>query len=164
MFLLSCRLGLALLILVVLQSLLGVFSHKTKSAATATTSGSSSPSTFIPPSSSLTPMSPLWLRPTITRHSSPFRLAHIVVGLLTALLGMYQVKTGIHKWRQSTLPSGVKAGFWVIVAVEGAAYLGGWAWELTAVARREKAGEREGAMREKRGAERLGSVPVEDQA
>lgn len=111
------RLGLGLLLLVLLQALGGLAAHFTK------TSSLPHP------------------RPTVSRASSPVRLAHLVCGLTIAGLGFAQVHTGIPLWNKyvarSTvqLPSWLYGLMWAIAGVEIAAYLGGWVWEAVEVRR-----------------------------
>lgn len=116
------RLGLAIFILVLLQATLGLIGHRTQRNRL-TSSRPSYASYSFPPS----------------RPSFPFvRLSHVVLGLVTIGLGYWQIETGISddgEWQQKmsgSVPKAVQVIFWILVAVEVAAYVLAWAWHIGA--------------------------------
>lgn len=118
------RLGLALLLLVLLQALLGLAAHFTK------TSSLPHP------------------RPTISRATSPVRLLHVLTGVTIAALGFAQLHTGIPLWNKYIarsivhLPGWLYGLLWAVAGVEIALYLGGWVAEAVAVRRADGQGGR----------------------
>ncbi|BGP47450.1 hypothetical protein JCM10450v2_003302 [Rhodotorula kratochvilovae] len=116
------RLGLALLILVLLQALLGYGAHLTRST----------PLTSSRPSLLLHADSPA---PARTRTHGVPRLAHVLLGLTLVALGWAQVASGLYlEWPrfvsgaglEGPVPRGVKVVFLVLVGVWIATYLGAW--------------------------------------
>ncbi|GAA6035792.1 hypothetical protein JCM8097_005704 [Rhodosporidiobolus ruineniae] len=109
------RLGLALLLLFLLQPLLGALSH------------------FLSPASPLTSSRP---SAVLAPRLSPLRAIHILLGVVTVALGWTQVASGIYReWpkssdAQSKVPKGVKVVFWLLVGIGIAAYFGVWAWQV----------------------------------
>ncbi|BGP39353.1 hypothetical protein JCM10449v2_003291 [Rhodotorula kratochvilovae] len=129
-----CRLGLALLILVVLQALLGYGAHLTRP----TPLTSSRPSLRPHASSSA---------PARTRTRGVPRLAHILLGLTLVALGWAQVASGLYReWPRyvsgtgldGLVPRWVTIVFWVLVGVWIVTYLGTW---VVGVARKSGKGK-----------------------
>jgi len=119
------RLSVALLLLLGLQSLLGLLAHH-----------SPLPSVAFP-------------RPTLSLAKSPARLLHIVSGLTIAALGLAQLQTGIALYNLDTTYNHMRryshAILWSVSGVMMAAYFGGWVWEGVQLRRAGKGGEAEGA-------------------
>ncbi|GAA5925953.1 hypothetical protein JCM3775_005160 [Rhodotorula graminis] len=122
------KLGLALLILVLAQSLLGLAAHFTR---------------HTPLTSSRPSLRPPVTAPAVKPHGRTFgvpRLVHVVLGLVTITLGWVQVGNGLLiEWDANlpgagTVPRGVKIAFWVLLGLWIASYV--VAWVVGAVAKR----------------------------
>lgn len=106
------KVGLALLIIVVLQVALGAIAHKSRADRPAF-------ETRVP---------------TLTS-KSPLRLLHIPLGLGIVGLGFFQVNEGFDEWesssdRSSEVPNSVRIVFWIVLGVVAAAYVIGWLLEV----------------------------------
>ncbi|GAA5855551.1 hypothetical protein JCM9279_005117 [Rhodotorula babjevae] len=122
------KLGLALLILVLVQALLGLAAHFTRH----TPLTSSRPSLRPPVTATLT-------KPRGRTFGVP-RLVHVFLGIVTIALGWVQVGNGIMvEWDANlpgagTVPRGVKIAFWVVLGLWIASYV--VAWVVGAVSKR----------------------------
>ncbi|GAA5836688.1 hypothetical protein JCM3766R1_006992 [Sporobolomyces carnicolor] len=107
------RLGIILIALFVAQPALGIFAHWTKGGAP------------------LTSAHPALSRP----YPSIVRIIHIVLGVVVAGVGYWQVASGFDEWqsssdRQTSVPTAVKAVFWILVAIAVVGYVAGWVWGI----------------------------------
>ncbi|KAJ7144810.1 hypothetical protein C8R43DRAFT_565250 [Mycena crocata] len=105
-------LGLAIILLFLLQFILGVVSHYTHSE------GLVQRGAF----------------PTLTTPKSPLRHLHVVLGIVMTGLLYAGVKTGMDEWdavsdMHTLVPKGIVVAYWVIFGLEVAAYFFGWALE-----------------------------------
>ncbi|BGP39350.1 hypothetical protein JCM10449v2_003288 [Rhodotorula kratochvilovae] len=116
------RLGLALLILVLLQTILGYGAHLTRPTPLTASRPSLRPPSGAPP-------------PAHTRTHGVPRLAHVLLGLTLVALGWAQVASGLYReWPRyvsgagldGPVPREVKVVFWVLVGVWIAVYLAAW--------------------------------------
>lgn len=113
------RLGLALLILVLVQALLGLGAHFTRP----TRLTSSRPSLRAPVTAP--PVKP-------PRTFGVPRIVHILLGLVTLALGWTQVANGLYvEWDENLsavgeVPLAVKVVFWVLIGLWVASYLAAW--------------------------------------
>ncbi|KAJ7146450.1 hypothetical protein C8R44DRAFT_864218 [Mycena epipterygia] len=106
-------LGLAIIVLFLLQFFLGVVAHFTHSAGPGTKD-----SAF----------------PTLTTPKSPLRHLHVVFGIVMTALLYAGVKTGMDEWDMvsdmgTLVPKGIVVTYWVIFGLEVAAYVFGWVLE-----------------------------------
>ncbi|GAA6058663.1 hypothetical protein JCM10212_004074 [Sporobolomyces blumeae] len=102
--------GIALLILFVVQPALGLWSHRT------------------PAGSKLTSARPSFSRP----FPSVVRIVHIVLGIVLVGVGYWQVNSGFDAWqsssdRQDSVPLAVKVVFWILLVIAVVLYVAGWA-------------------------------------
>lgn len=107
--------GSLVLALVLVQVLLGIFAHRRPLA---------------PLTSSSTPIR----FPTLSLSKSPFRLVHILLGIVITALGFTNVRLGIRQWPISSdaatpVPTAVTGVYWALVALWIVAYLAGWVKE-----------------------------------
>lgn len=110
---LSFSLGLALLILVILQVTLGAVSHRVPAPKREDVRHARFP--------------------TLSR-KSPVRILHICLGIAITVAGFTQVRLGFREFRmysdgQTHVPHGVVIVFWVLAALVAVLYLGGWVLE-----------------------------------
>ncbi|KAJ7603622.1 hypothetical protein DFH06DRAFT_330962 [Mycena polygramma] len=107
-------LGLAVLVLFLLQFVVGVGAHYTHSAGYGYSKGSAFP--------------------TLTTPKNPLRHVHVVFGIgMTALL-YAGVKTGMDEWNKvadnaTPVPMGIVIAYWVLFGLAVGAYLFGWILE-----------------------------------
>ncbi|KAL8292516.1 hypothetical protein RQP46_001128 [Phenoliferia psychrophenolica] len=99
--------GLALLILVLLQVLLGSVAHRVKASP-----------------------SPTARFPTLSG-KSPVRLVHIVLGIAIIALGFFQIHEGFEEYPLystggESVPMGAYIVYYILIALIAAAYLAGW--------------------------------------
>ncbi|KAJ3716393.1 hypothetical protein EV361DRAFT_910527 [Lentinula raphanica] len=102
-------LGLSIVILLWVEAIFGVAAHYTHTAHSVTEG------TF----------------PTIKAKKSPLRHLHAWYGIFVAGLLYAGIKTGIDEWNMvadsgTLVPRGIEITFWVIFALEIAAYVSGW--------------------------------------
>ncbi|KAJ6457369.1 hypothetical protein C8R45DRAFT_943314 [Mycena sanguinolenta] len=105
-------LGLAILILFLVQFALGVIAHYTHSA------GHTKGAAF----------------PTLTTPKNPLRHVHVVFGVVITALLYAGVKTGMDEWDRvadnaTLVPKGVRVAYWVLFGLAVGAYLLGWILE-----------------------------------
>ncbi|KAJ7810525.1 hypothetical protein B0H14DRAFT_2863511, partial [Mycena olivaceomarginata] len=105
-------LGLAILVLFLLQFVFGVVAHYTHSA------GHSKGSAF----------------PTLTTPKNPLRHVHVVFGIVMTALLYAGVETGMDEWDKAAdsgtrVPKGIRTAYWVLFGLAVAAYLLGWILE-----------------------------------
>ncbi|KAL8276339.1 hypothetical protein RQP46_011264 [Phenoliferia psychrophenolica] len=105
------RIGIALLVLILVQVVFGAFAHRTKASPH--------------PSSRL---------PTLSG-KSPVRLVHIVLGVTILGLGLYQVHEGLEEYPDNsdggeTVPRGVFIVYYILISIIAASYLAGWIKEF----------------------------------
>ena len=115
----AVRVGLALLILVLVQVVVGATAHRTKAIPSLT-------SRF----------------PTLTG-KSPLRFVHIALGLVILCLGLYQVHEGFEEYPANSdggqaIPGGVYVVYYIIVAIIAVTYVGGWVREALGMNRLER--------------------------
>ncbi|GAA6007570.1 hypothetical protein JCM10207_006390 [Rhodosporidiobolus poonsookiae] len=106
------RLGLALFLLFLVQPVLGLLGHAYSKPAPLTSA-----------------------HPSLTRPlPSPVRALHVLLGVTIVTLGYTQIASGINvEWTRGSdargeVPGAVRVVFWVLVGLEIAAYIAGWAW------------------------------------
>jgi len=103
------QLGLAVFLIVMVQTILGLAAHYTKT-------NTNTDATF-------------------ARGKSVFRYVHIVLGIATAALLYVQVYDGFYEWDMTSdagtlTPMGIKDAYWVLLALAVGAYLAGWLLEF----------------------------------
>ncbi|KAF7292044.1 Cytochrome b561 domain-containing protein [Mycena indigotica] len=108
-------LGLAILILFLLQYLLGIAAHYTHSAGPA---GAQKGAAF----------------PTLSTPKHALRHLHVFCGVAMTALLYAGVKTGMDEWDTvsdmgTRVPSGIVVVYWLFFGIEVAAYLFGWVME-----------------------------------
>ncbi|KAJ7439996.1 hypothetical protein FB451DRAFT_1106906 [Mycena latifolia] len=106
-------LGLAIIVLFLLQFFLGIVAHYTHSERPG-----SSDSAF----------------PTLTTPKSPLRHLHVIFGIVMTALLYAGVKTGMDEWdmvsdMETLVPQGIVVTYWVLFGLAVAAYLFGWVLE-----------------------------------
>ncbi|KAJ6601063.1 hypothetical protein DFH09DRAFT_1126669 [Mycena vulgaris] len=106
-------LGLAIIVVFLLQFLLGVGAHFTHSAGHGSTD-----SAF----------------PTLATPKSPLRHLHVILGIIMTALLYAGVKTGMDEWdmvadMKTLVPKGIVVTYWVLFGLAVAAYFFGWILE-----------------------------------
>lgn len=119
------KVGLALLILVLVQSIYGYTVHFTRLPSPQSSHSS--------------------LFPTLASGKSPLRYYHVLIGIGILVLGWVQVGAlGFDEWNDAEtteVPTAVIAIFWILVGLTVAVWLVGWGFEAFKARRRQRRGD-----------------------